>query len=78
MLSAITHSVNDKDLKVNNLFIPYSYEAQYRTLRGFFENTIVMSTTTSVASAALRCIEQTGGPTSYFLQFILRLKVRRQ
>ena len=65
-------------MKVNNLVIPYSYGAQYRTLRGFFENTIVVSTITFVASAALRCIEQTGGPTSYFLQFILRLKAKRQ
>ena len=36
------------------------------SLRGFFENTIVVSTITFVASAALRCVEQTGGPTSYF------------
>jgi hypothetical protein len=53
-------------MKVNNLVIPYSYGAQYRTLRGFFENTIVVSTITFVASAALRCIEQPGGHTSYF------------
>lgn len=65
-------------MKVNKLFIPYSYEAEYRSLRGFFENTIVVSTITFVASAALRCVEQTGGPTSYFLQFILRLKAKRQ